>query len=377
MKIISTKPGISMTVVPEDMDDMWVLYNHIRPGDIVEASTTRKVSRKNDSKDSFRKTIYVHLLVSKTFLDTRVGDLQISGTIENEIEDVPNKSAHTLEANINRQIKICKQNWSETEVKAFEKATLTDLKAEIGAIILQDGVAHVCIITSSMTLLKAKIEVSIPKKTAYESSIKKINKAHAKFFEQIYAAILNSLPLQNLKALLIASPAFYAAELKNYIFTEADLKGEKELLKFKDRTVVAHSSSGYLQSLKEVLSDPSISQHLSSAKHGYQFELLEKFYTVMNRDDGYAWYGPKHVQKTIEMGAVDTLLITDTLFRSHDLQKRKEYIDLVEEVEASGGRVEIFSSQHDAGAQLDDITGIAALLKFPLPELEDIDSDEE
>lgn len=377
MKILSTKPGISMTVVPEDMDDMWVLYNNIHPGDLVEASTTRKVNRKNDSKDSFRKTIYVHLRVSKTALDTRIGDLQISGVIENEIDDVPNKSSHTLEATINRQIKICKQQWSDIEVRAFEKAALTDLKAEIGAIILQDGIAHVCIITSSMTILKSKIEVAIPKKTAYESSVKKIDKAHAKFFDQIYAAVVSTLPLGILKALLIASPAFYAAELKDYLFAEAELKGEKELLKFKDRTVVAHSSSGYLQSLKEVLSDPSISQHLSSAKHGYQFELLEKFYTIMNRDDGYAWYGPKHVRKAAELGAVDTLLMTDTLFRSHDVQERKEYIDLVEQVEASGGHVEIFSSQHDAGAQLDDITGIAALLKFPLPELEDVDSDDD
>lgn len=377
MKITNTNPGVSMTVVPEDMDDMWTLYNHIRPGDTLEASTTRKVIRKNDSKDSFRKTIYVHLLVTKTFLDTKLGDLQVSGIIQNEIEDVPNGSAHTLEISKNRQVKIKKDSWSATEVRAFEKACESDLKAEVGAIILQDGIAHVCIITNSMTILKAKVEVSIPKKTAYESSIKKINKAHIKFFEQVYAALLKSLPLTNLKALLIASPAFYATELKKYIFEEADRKNEKELLKFRDRTVVAHASSGYLQSLKEVLGDPSIAQHLSSAKHGHQVSLLEKFYIVMNRDDGYAWYGPKHVRKAVEMGAVDTLLVTDSLFRSHDVKERKEYIQLVEQVEKDGGSVEIFSSQHDAGAQLDDITGIAALLKFPLPELEEIDSDED
>lgn len=366
----------TLTLVPQDVDDMWVIYNHTVPGDVIETTTTRKVVRHSDNS-SYRKTIYVFLSVTKTFLDTRTGALQISGIIQNEIEDVPNHSSHTLDLQLNRQIKLTKTEWTALEIRDFTNAANTDLKAEVGAVILQDGIAHVCIITDTMTILKSKVEVTIPKKTAYETSTKKINKAHAKFFEQIYTAITKSLPLATLKALLIASPAFYATELRNYIFQEADRLGDKNVLRFKDRTVIAHSSSGYLQSLKEVLSDRNVTQHLSSAKYGHQLATFDKFYTVMNRDDGCAWYGPAHIRKAVEMAAIDTLLISDSLFRSHDVQERKSYIKLVEQVEADGGKVEIFSSQHDAGAQLDDITGIAAILKFPLPELEDIESDEE
>lgn len=32
-------------------------------------------------------------------------------------------------------------------------------------------------------------------------------------------------------------------------------------------------------------------------------------------DENRAWYGPDHVQKAIDRGAVGTLLISDTLFR--------------------------------------------------------------
>lgn len=37
-------------------------------------------------------------------------------------------------------------------------------KADLGAIVMQEGIAHVCLVTSSMTLVRAKIEVNIPRK---------------------------------------------------------------------------------------------------------------------------------------------------------------------------------------------------------------------
>ena len=36
--------------------------------------------------------------------------------------------------------------------------------ADLGAIVMQEGLAHVCLVTSSMTLVRAKIETNIPRK---------------------------------------------------------------------------------------------------------------------------------------------------------------------------------------------------------------------
>lgn len=366
----------SLTVVPQDIDDTWVLYNHIRVDDIVEATTTRKVIRKSD-KSTFRKTIFVKLRVTRTEYDTKTGDIRVLGIIENQIDDVPPRSAHTLEIEMNRKITLFKSEWTNLEIQDFENATNMDNKAEIGAVIIGDGIANVCIVTSNMTIVKRKIEVAIPKKTAYENSIKKINKANEKFYTQVYNAIVQTLPLDNMKALLLASPAFYASNFKLYLFETAGLKGDKALLKFADRTVIAHSSSSYVNSLQEVLKDPEVAKHLSTAKYGYQLQILENFYTTMNYDERKAWYGPKHVAKAIEMGAVATLIISDSLFRSLDIEERRKYIGLVEEVKESGGEVEVFSSRHSAGQQLDEISGIAAILKFPVAELEELSDDED
>ena len=46
---------------------------------------------------------------------------------------------------------------------------------------------------------------------------------------------------------------------------------------------------------------------------------------------------------------------------------------LVEAVQAGGGQVFVFSTRHQSGKQLQDFTGIAAILRFPMPELEEED----
>lgn len=73
-------------------------------------------------------------------------------------------AAHTLDVQVNRQLKITKDEWNKLEVDDLNDACDMDKRAELGAIIMEDGVAHVCIVTSNMTILKAKVEVSIPKR---------------------------------------------------------------------------------------------------------------------------------------------------------------------------------------------------------------------
>lgn len=46
---------------------------------------------------------------------------------------------------------------------------------------------------------------------------------------------------------------------------------------------------------------------------------------------------------------------------------------VVEAVEDSGGKVFEFSSRHESGKQLQDFSGVAAILRFPMAELEEED----
>lgn len=50
---------------------------------------------------------------------------------------------------------------------------------------------------------------------------------------------------------------------------------------------------------------------------------------------------------------------------------RRKWVTLTQEVRNGGGRVHVFSSAHSSGQQLGEITGVAAILRFPLPDLAD------
>jgi len=45
-----------------------------------------------------------------------------------------------------------------------EQACDVTQHADLAAIVMQEGLAHICLITSSMTLVRAKIETNIPRK---------------------------------------------------------------------------------------------------------------------------------------------------------------------------------------------------------------------
>lgn len=55
--------------------------------------------------------------------------------------------------------------------------------------------------------------------------------------------------------------------------------------------------------------------------------------------------------------------------------QRQKYATLVEQVHESGGEAIIFSGMHVSGEQLNQLTGLAAILRFPLPDLEDEELD--
>jgi protein pelota len=75
--------------------------------------------------------------------------------------------------------------------------------------------------------------------------------------------------------------------------------------------------------------------------------------------------------RCLQLKAIETLLISDHLFRSKDFKKRKTYNDLVDSVKGMKGEVVVFSSLHPSGEKLKHITGIAAILKYDVPPMDD------
>ncbi|KAJ3086319.1 hypothetical protein HK102_013295 [Quaeritorhiza haematococci] len=226
-----------------------------------------------------------------------------------------------------------------------------------------------------MTIVRQRIETPVPRKR--KGSTTNYEKGLQRFFDQVYQAILRHVNFEVVKALIIASPGFVKDQLFKYVMDEAIKTDNKVLMENKSKMVLVHSSSGQKHALQEILQEPAIQTRLADTKYAQEVKSMDRFYQTLASDAARAFYGFKHVCKAAEQGAIETLMVTDELFRSSNLQTRRQYIDLVEKARSQGGTVLIFSSLHTSGEQLGQLTGVAAILTFPLPGLEDEVAEEE
>lgn len=70
-----------------------------------------------------------------------------------------------------------------------------------------------------------------------------------------------------------------------------------------------------IRKFAEVLQDPTIQVKLSDTKAATEVKALEQFYQILQVEPAKAYYGKNHVVKAAESQAIETLLISDNLFR--------------------------------------------------------------
>lgn len=229
-----------------------------------------------------------------------------------------------------------------------------------------EGTAVFCLLSQNMTVVLQRLEVPIPRKIAANSSVHE--KGLQRFYSQLYASFIRLIPYSNpsIRAIVIASPGWVRDTVFDYIMQEANRTGNKALLGVRQKFVKVHVTSPHVHSLVEVLKSPEIAAQLKETKFAREGIMLDKFFKMLGTDEMRAWYGPDHVALAADRGAVGTLLISDELFRASDPAVRKKYVELVEDVKQKGAEVLMFSSMHESGQQLNQLTGIAAILTFPL-----------
>ncbi|XP_050438718.1 protein pelota isoform X2 [Adelges cooleyi] len=342
----------TVVLIPEEAEDMWQAYNIIREGDRVRASTIRKVQNESatGSSTSHRVRTTLTINVETVDFDTQACLLRLKGRNIEENEYVKMGAYHTIDLELNRKFSLIKEEWDSIDLERIEMATDPTQTADVAAVIMQEGLAHVCLISGSRTIVRAKIDHNIPRKR--KGDVKQHEKGILKFFELVMQAILRHIKFDVVKCTIIASPGFVRDQFYEYIIQEAVKTDNKIILENKSKFIMAHASSGFKHSLKEVLSNPSIAAKLEDTKALGELKALDNFYKMLQSESTRAFYGINHVEKANEAMAIETLLITDSLFRSQNILQRKRYVKLVDSVRESGGDVKIFSSMHVTGERM-------------------------
>uniref|UniRef100_A0A7E4W011 Protein pelota homolog n=1 Tax=Panagrellus redivivus TaxID=6233 RepID=A0A7E4W011_PANRE len=362
----------SMLLWCVDQDDLWHLYNTIRIGDCVAAWTDRKINACDSRSKPIRETCELEVRVTSVDFDPVYEGIRVHGVLT---PDSPyTGSHHTLDIKVNMRFTLYKKCWASFDVKRIE-TTVGTFNEQMTSVTLHEGFAQICVITETMTVVKAKVEMQVARKRAgfainHEKSLQR-------FLETVAKAFLRHIDMDSMKAVIVAAREKLNEQFVKVLFDVADQMNAPIKKKNRNKFVFGNIASGYKHSLKQILSDPSTAHLLAGSKAHEEVKTLEKFMNLFDNDPSRAFYGYKHVDMANQLSAIDTLMVSDALFRSHDIQKREKYIKLVESVQENNGKVLIFSSLHVTGEQLDQMTGVAAILRYPLPELEDEDMEED
>lgn len=395
------KDGIgTITLRPEEADDLWHVYQLVVVGDHITSKTfryalrcttvspthislphkpativvliesTRRVQKEtiNGNVESERVKITVSIEVEKVDFNPGSHEMRISGPCISENVFLKMGAYHTLDLQINANFVLFKPHWDSIALERVEEATNPEKNADAAAVIMNEGLAHICLITGSMTIPRAKIENTIPRK--HKSAVTGHDKALQKFFDNVMQGIQRHVNFDIVKAVIIASPGFIKDQFMEYMLAQAQQKNIQGILDNKGKFLTAHSSSGHRHALREVLEDEAVINKLADTKAAGEVRALNEFYDMLKKEPDRAYYGVSHVTTACERQAVATLLLVDDLFRAADIATRNKYVNLVESVKDNGGQAHIFSSMHQSGEQLAQLGGIAAILRFPMPDLD-------
>ncbi|KAI9159055.1 Protein pelota [Paramyrothecium foliicola] len=373
---------LQVSLLPEDPEDMWHAYNLIVAGDLVHGHALRKVVSVNagtNASSSERVHTDLTIKVKSTFFDPAISSLRVSGVVVSENDYVPLGSHHTLDIEVSRSFTLIKPDgWDTVAKDTLSQALSDDKNGAMAAVVMQEGLANICLITQFRTVLKTRVESVVPKKRDAASDQ---DAGMRRFYDKTLSSLLRAMDFSESRPLLLASPGFVATDFKEYIAKQGRDKSDKVLTAVAKQATVIHSNTGHIHSLNEVLKSPEVLAKMKDMKFAREAQYIDAFFDLLKLDDGRAWYGSKAVEKAVADGAVGpgggVLLINNSLFRSEDLAIRKKYVALVDKVKADGGEARILSSDHESGQRLSMMGDIAAMLNYPMLDLDDDDEEEE
>lgn len=288
-------------------------------------------------------------------------------------------SHHTLDIEANRQFTIVKEHgWDSIAKEALNTALSDDKNGALAAVVMQEGLANICLITEFRTVVKTKIEMPVPKKRDNAATQ---DAGQTRFFDKILQSLLRAADFTTPRPVLLASPGFVANDFKEFLAKQGRDKSDKLLTALAKNATVIHSNTGHVYALNQVLQSAEVKATMKDMNFSREARHFDNFFEMLKMDDGRAWYGSRAVEKAVEDGAVGTgggvLLINNSLFRSQDLAVRKKYVALVDKVKADGGEARVLSSDHESGQRLKMMGDIAAILNYPMLNLDDGDSEDE
>ncbi len=332
-------------VVPESSDDFWHLERVIEKGDLVSGETDRKIKPLHEGEKPRREKLFVELNVETVEFHKFSGMLRIEGTI---VQGKPSElieigAHHSLELPLHTPVKVQKKQLLRFQIERLRAAAEAGRQPDILLVVLDDEQATFGLLKQFELQQKATIASGKSgKRFAVDESTEK------KYFAEIAEKIKET----KAKQVVVAGPGFTRSRFEKFL----QEKGKPKEMRF----FFAATNSTGVTGLQEMLKGGTLVKVVQNMQLVKETQLVERFLAELGKNSGLAEYGFLQVQKAIEFGAVQQLLVADKFF----LQNREQAEKAMQDAERMGAEVHLINAEHEAGQQLFNLGGIAALLRY-------------
>jgi protein pelota len=330
-------------VKPEIIEDLWHLEKVIKPGDMVSGESDRKFT--TESGKSERVHVRVKIQAEKVEFHKPSNSLKVLGIIvEGSPEEyIKLKAHHSLEIGLFDVVSIEKE-WKQYELDRLKEAEKSSRREKVFILVLDEREAEFFVIREFGIESLGKI---------YCESRGKYSTENREVQNRYYSETLELISKKEGK-MVVAGPGF---EKDNFM----DFARDKNQKLAKQITVESISNTGG-QGIYELLNKGTLDKILLESRFAEETKAVERFIAEVSRKNSKATYGLANVEKALEMGAVDELLVLDKLL----LDKREIIEPLLDRAEKSRSKVMIVSHENEISQKLKGFTGIAALLRFSI-----------
>ena len=332
----------SISVMPEDSDDLLNLRRIIKEDDKVIGDTTRVLKQEKDYSrpdKGERIKVRIALTVEKISLDDVLDRLRIGGTIsESSNESVPHGSHHSFILKVNDGITISKKKWSQIEKNLLESSND------------QGGFVLVAIDTGDCGIARLRGTHLEFLPNIYSGSGGKRYKTNfniEKFFEQVQQAI--STIFKEGDSVIIFGPGETKKRFANFI------------QKYKVQVVEGIDSGGEdgiytftkSQTMKEIMSDSKLAKASS---------IIDEVMLLANKKSRKFTMGFNETFNANQIGAVEFLVFSDKAIQEDE----QKMIDFLNDAEQKGVKIYSVDSSTDIGLRVTGLGGIVSLLRYAI-----------
>ena len=329
-----------ISLIPENLDDLWHLKYIVEKEDLVFSHTKRTIDGATDKirpEKGEKKVLRLGIRVEKVEFHRFSNRLRIHGRIE---EGIDTGSYHTLSIEPGKELTIRKERWKPEQLSRIDDAVKASKRAKIVIAVIEEGEAEIGI------LREFGIEPFSSVRTGYG---KGMGSQRNDFFREVY----EHLKQLDSNYIILAGPGFAKDDFYSFL-KEKDPDIARKI-------VVESTSTGGRRGFVEVVRRGAINRIAGEIRLAMEADVAERILSEISKG-GMVVYGLEDVKKANSYGAIEVLAIVDDFLR-----EQRELWDVdgfLLDVERNGGKIVVMSFEFEPGKQIMSLGGIAALLRF-------------